>query len=90
MISEHRWNSLIVRLCGHPPLAEVFRQLTRAYGEPHRSYHNLDHIAHVLHELDAAAAWRKTRMPWNSPSGCTMRSTIHGRQTMKRRARCGR
>ena len=32
-----------------PPLAD----LAKRYGEPHRAYHTLEHIAHCLRELDA-------------------------------------
>jgi predicted metal-dependent HD superfamily phosphohydrolase len=36
-------------LCGTPTGAdELFADLTRRYAEPHRVYHTLDHIAHVL------------------------------------------
>lgn len=34
-----------------------FEQVARAYAEPHRAYHNLNHIAHVLTELERAEVY---------------------------------
>ncbi len=50
-----RW----IALCGRleveaSPLSveEVYRQLAERYAEPHRAYHNLDHIEHCLDEFE--------------------------------------
>lgn len=49
-----RWTALL-RACGvDPAAAEPQRAaLALAYGEPHRAYHRLPHVAHVLAELEA-------------------------------------
>jgi predicted metal-dependent HD superfamily phosphohydrolase len=47
------WEDLAAR-CGWPDAAaaEVLAELTAAYGEPHRHYHTLDHIAALLELLE--------------------------------------
>jgi len=36
----------------HEASHEIFDDLLRRYGEPHRSYHTIDHIAWVVHRLN--------------------------------------
>ncbi len=38
---------------GLPPEEETFAALLKAYSEPHRHYHTVEHIDHCLRELDA-------------------------------------
>ncbi len=49
-----RWNSMWKFLDsngdGHP---QEYSQLVTLYGEPHRHYHNLEHIAHCFSEFEA-------------------------------------
>jgi predicted metal-dependent HD superfamily phosphohydrolase len=55
----------LVRACGGDPARAParWRALAAAHAEPHRVYHDLRHVAHVLVELDRAgvddpaAAW---------------------------------
>ena len=54
MLSEERWNQLLMRLCGVPPKRDAFRQITAAYSAPERLYHNSQHIIDCLSELDEA------------------------------------
>jgi len=51
------WNALVSRQ-GCDPLAAgaMLEDTVRAYGEPHRSYHTLDHIAALLALLDRHGA----------------------------------
>jgi len=49
------WYGLCDRLTVQKTEAQqVFRDLKQRYGEPHRHYHTLDHIAHCLTEFKAA------------------------------------
>ena len=50
-----RWDRTLASL-GIPAEAgaATFAALVKAYGAPDRYYHNLDHLASVLAELDAA------------------------------------
>jgi len=56
MLDERRWDNLVARLSGRLPKPDVFQHLVSAYSEPHRRYHNLDHVRHCLSELDSASA----------------------------------
>ncbi len=49
--ARERWRELCSPF---PNLAaeEVFAELVQAYCEPHRAYHNLDHVQHCLAEFD--------------------------------------
>lgn len=53
---EQRWDSLWEKLekrGAHGEPERVYRELTARYCEPHRAYHTLLHVQHVLDELDA-------------------------------------
>jgi predicted metal-dependent HD superfamily phosphohydrolase len=51
------WNGLVSRPgCDPRVAATVLEELVRAYGEPHRHYHTLDHIAALLALLDRHGA----------------------------------
>jgi predicted metal-dependent HD superfamily phosphohydrolase len=53
--------------CRHQPFAlpaPLAAELAAAYGEPHRAYHNLTHIAEVLHWYDAIA----DDLTWQQPA----------------------
>jgi predicted metal-dependent HD superfamily phosphohydrolase len=59
-----RWAALLAACGVAPAAAEGHRAaLVAAYAEPHRAYHRLTHVAHLLAELDAvplaepAVAW---------------------------------
>ena len=56
MLDQPRWDKLVARLSGHRPERDIFGRLVTAYSEPHRHYHNLDHIRHCLSEFDNASA----------------------------------
>lgn len=49
---EARFVSLWHRLGAEGSPGQVFADLVKRYSEPHRAYHNLDHIQHGLQELD--------------------------------------
>jgi predicted metal-dependent HD superfamily phosphohydrolase len=51
---KHRWLRLWRTVGASGDAAPWYDRLTRAYGEPHRHYHNLQHIAECLAEFDAA------------------------------------
>jgi len=53
-----RWNALM-RACDlDPALASPhFDVLVAAYGERHRAYHDLEHVAHMFAELDGVPLW---------------------------------
>lgn len=52
-----RFTALVERLGGHPGTAgEVFERLRGLWSAEDRRYHNLEHLADCLRELDAAAA----------------------------------
>ena len=48
----HRWTALCERLDLKSEAAEAYAQLSAAYGTPPRAYHNLEHVAHCLDELE--------------------------------------
>lgn len=50
-MNERRWQTLMDQLAGKLCLA-TYRQLVRAYAEPHRYYHTADHIEACLHHFD--------------------------------------
>jgi predicted metal-dependent HD superfamily phosphohydrolase len=59
-----RWADLLARCAVAPARAEAQRSaLVAAYGEPHRVHHRLEHVAHLLAELETvpvsepAVAW---------------------------------
>jgi predicted metal-dependent HD superfamily phosphohydrolase len=52
--SQNRWLELWQRLGGQGKAVSVYGDLARHYDEPHRSYHNFDHIQHCLQEFDSA------------------------------------
>ena len=54
MINLSRWRALWRRLEGQTDSEPVFDQLQTHYTEPHRAYHNLDHIADCLAQFDRA------------------------------------
>ncbi len=49
---KYRWTELWRRLGATRDTTATFEQLDFSYREPQRGYHNLDHIAHCLAELD--------------------------------------
>ncbi|WP_052732288.1 HD domain-containing protein [Hymenobacter terrenus] len=50
-----RWHALTAPLLPDAARREaVFQQLAAAYGAPERHYHTLQHLANLLHRLDAA------------------------------------
>jgi predicted metal-dependent HD superfamily phosphohydrolase len=56
------WRKLLPGVGADPVAGErVFTELAEAYGQPGRSYHNLDHVSSVLAEVEAQA--RRARDP---------------------------
>ena len=52
-----RWNEVARQLGADENLADkMFNVLEKAYTQPHRHHHNLDHLADVLDEIDRAGA----------------------------------
>ena len=51
-----RFGRLWRRMGAEDDGAEIADELLRAYGEPHRKYHGLDHLRDCLEQLDAAPA----------------------------------
>lgn len=50
---QRRWDALSTGAgCDPETAASALQDLVRAYGEPHRHYHTLDHIADLLELLD--------------------------------------
>src|SRR5258708_993268 len=53
-----RWAKLIdVCSADQGSAAPLLAGLLKAYGDPRRAYHNLDHLTHLFSELDAVALW---------------------------------
>ncbi|ONI84457.1 hypothetical protein ALI144C_15000 [Actinosynnema sp. ALI-1.44] len=50
---EEQWNQAVQVLGGNA--TDAAHELTRRYGEPHRAYHNAEHVAAVLREARAIA-----------------------------------
>lgn len=52
-IVERYWVGLVSRRgCSRPAATAVLEEIVLAYGEPHRHYHTLDHVAALLTLLD--------------------------------------
>lgn len=51
---QDRWHQLWKAIGASGDASAWYDALTRAYAEPHRQYHNQQHIAHCLAEFDAA------------------------------------
>jgi len=51
---RERWSRLWSTLGATGPSEPAFDRLVAAYSEPHRAYHNLDHVRTCLEELDRA------------------------------------
>jgi predicted metal-dependent HD superfamily phosphohydrolase len=51
---EERWKVLWTRIQAQGDPSADYADLCRRYAEPHRAYHNLDHVSHCLEELDRA------------------------------------
>jgi pantetheine-phosphate adenylyltransferase len=51
--AQKRWNESAGQELGE----KDFKVVAAAYSEPHRAYHNLDHILHTLEELDQILAF---------------------------------
>jgi len=55
-LSIEAWSALWRRLGGRSDPRPPHQEIGRAYAEPHRHYHTLEHIAHVLSLFDGARA----------------------------------
>lgn len=61
-VSLEAWGELWSRLGARSDPRPIHQEIRRAYGEPHRHYHTLEHVSHVLELLDVARA-RLARPP---------------------------
>jgi predicted metal-dependent HD superfamily phosphohydrolase len=52
-VSLEAWSALWERLGASSDPRPIHQEIRRAYGEPHRHYHTLEHVARVLLLLDA-------------------------------------
>jgi predicted metal-dependent HD superfamily phosphohydrolase len=52
VLNQQRWTQLWSRLGAQGNSEPIFAQLTAAYGQPGRAYHNAEHIQDCLSELD--------------------------------------
>ena len=50
-MSEQSWSELCGRLAARGDQTRIYRDLEQLYREPHRAYHNLDHILNCISEL---------------------------------------
>jgi len=50
--ARKHWTSLISALGNPKGVEDIFKDLITRYGEPHRTYHNLEHIITMLDELE--------------------------------------
>jgi predicted metal-dependent HD superfamily phosphohydrolase len=67
-----RWQALCRRIGARPePAAGIFDRLERAYGEPHRAYHTLEHIDYCLRQL------KRIRSMAEHPDECEMALWFH-------------
>jgi predicted metal-dependent HD superfamily phosphohydrolase len=53
-LDQQRWSDLWAGLQAHGNGISVFNQLSRAYSDPSRAYHNGEHISECLAELDGS------------------------------------
>jgi predicted metal-dependent HD superfamily phosphohydrolase len=54
MLDRERFNRVWRRLGGKTDPQELFSALVKAYAEPHRAYHTIEHIEDCLKQFDAA------------------------------------
>ena len=52
--NHHNWSKLWQKIGAKTEPMFVYEQLAKKYLEPHRHYHNLEHIAHCLSELNSS------------------------------------
>jgi predicted metal-dependent HD superfamily phosphohydrolase len=52
VLDRVRWSGLWNRLGARGEGIPIFEMLAQAYGEPARTYHNVDHLQHCLAQLD--------------------------------------
>lgn len=54
---QRHWDGLALRAgCAGPAAVDLLSEMVHAYREPHRHYHTLDHVAHLLALLDRCGA----------------------------------
>jgi predicted metal-dependent HD superfamily phosphohydrolase len=54
-VSVQAWSALWARLGARSDPRPIHQEIRRAYGEPHRHYHTLEHIGRVLDLLDGVS-----------------------------------
>jgi len=59
ILSQDRWVTLWRAAAASGDPLRWYQRLTAAYAEPHRRYHNQQHIAECLAELDDARSLTK-------------------------------
>jgi len=52
MLKKNRFIEVWQKCCNTKPPAGLFTEIVKAYSEEHRAYHNAEHIAYCLDELD--------------------------------------
>ncbi len=54
---RNRWENLILDYpINHKDSISIFQEIISAYIQPHRSYHNLNHLNHLFQELDSCGS----------------------------------
>ena len=87
---EERWEGAWFNLGSGRPDPRVLAELLGRYTEPHRAYHNLEHLKDCFRRFDEVHGLARYPAEVLRRSGFTTRSTTRAQVTMKKRAQSGR